>query len=203
MLLLMARLNRRGLVVAGALLVLVVAEAASAQRIDPGAKAVLAYRFAPGVVAKLRQVMLKLDGYRAPSADAVRSDVAMIAALGMTIPAGGATKRSPGRRCRTWPSTTGSACISRERALVSSTSITERIPAPAPARAPDASLQTLRCRREILAVLRREMPPLEETGWPHAAVVMDEALARLDDQPITAGIRARRKGVERAQELGR
>src|SRR5438045_1576401 len=97
----------------------------------------------------------------------------------------------------------GSACMSRERALVSSTSMTERVPAPAPSRAPDAALHHLRRPREILAVLRREMPALEEAGRPRATVVMDEALARLDDQPIAAGIRAGRKGVERAQEFGR
>jgi hypothetical protein len=47
------------------------------------------------------------------------------------------------------------------------------------------------------------MPPFEKARWPHAAVVMDETLARLDDQPIAAGMRARGEGVERAEELGR
>jgi len=32
---------------------------------------------------------------------------------------------------------------------------------------------------------------------------MDEALAGLDHQPVTTGVRASCKGVERAKELGR
>lgn len=80
--------------------------------------------------------------------------------------------------------------------------MTERIPAPAATRAPDASLQDLSRCREILAILRREMRPLEEAGRPYAAIGMDEALAGLDDQPVTTGVRTSGQRVERAKELG-
>lgn len=65
-------------------------EAVDAQRIDPGARDVLAYRLTLDVAAKLRQVMLALDGYRAPSPEAVRPDIAMVTVLSMTMPYGGA-----------------------------------------------------------------------------------------------------------------
>jgi hypothetical protein len=80
--------------------------------------------------------------------------------------------------------------------------MTERIAATASARALDALLQGLSCCREVLAILPREMCPLEEAGRPRAAIGMDEALAGLDDQPVTTGARASGKGVERAKELG-
>jgi hypothetical protein len=47
------------------------------------------------------------------------------------------------------------------------------------------------------------MRPLEETGGPYAAIGMNESLAGLDDQPVTAGLGAGGKGVERAKKLWR
>lgn len=63
---------------------------AQAQRIDPGAQDVRAYRLTPEVIGKLPQVMLALDdGYRPPSAEAVRLDIAIITVLTMAMPDGG------------------------------------------------------------------------------------------------------------------
>ena len=80
--------------------------------------------------------------------------------------------------------------------------MTERLPAPTATGAPDASLQGLARCREIFAILRREMRPLEEAGRPYAAIGMDEALAGLDDQPVTTGVRTSGQRVERAKKLG-
>src|ERR1700675_4759295 len=46
------------------------------------------------------------------------------------------------------------------------------------------------------------MRPLEEAGRPYTAIGMDEALAGLDDQPVTTGVRTSGQRVERAKELG-
>lgn len=62
---------------------------AAQPRVDPNARDLLGYRLTPQTIAKLQQVMLALDGYRAPSPEAMRSDVALITVLAMTIPYGG------------------------------------------------------------------------------------------------------------------
>lgn len=77
------------LVIAVVLLSLRSANTAYAQRIDPRAQGLLAYRLTSDVVTKLRQVMLTLDGYRRPSSDAVRPDLAVLVVLAMTGPYGG------------------------------------------------------------------------------------------------------------------
>jgi len=81
-------------VLAGAALSLAPADHARAQRIDPGARDILSYRLTPDAIARLRQVMLALDAYRAPSPEAVRPDVAMVTVLAMTGPYGGSFKDS-------------------------------------------------------------------------------------------------------------
>jgi hypothetical protein len=116
---------------------------------------------------------------------------------------GGATNKSPGRCSPAWPSATASARINREKALVSSTSTIEWIPAPASARAPDASLQGPSRRREIRAIPLREMCSFEESRRPGAAIGSDQTLAGLDNQPVPTGSRAGGQRVERAKELGR
>jgi hypothetical protein len=59
---------------------------ARAQRIDPNSQELLAYRLTPDAIAKLRQVMVAMDTYKAPSPDAVRSDIAVVTVLGMNTP---------------------------------------------------------------------------------------------------------------------
>lgn len=65
-------------------------DVAAQPRVDPNARDLLGYRLAPQTIAKLQQVMLALDGYRSPSPEGMRSDVALITVLAMTIPYGGA-----------------------------------------------------------------------------------------------------------------
>jgi len=62
---------------------------AAQPRVDPNARDLLGYRLTPQTIAKLHQVMLALDGYRPPSPEGMRSDVALITVLAMTIPYGG------------------------------------------------------------------------------------------------------------------
>ncbi len=57
-------------------------------RVDPGARELLAYRLTLGTIARLRQIMFAMDGYRAPSPEALRPDVAMIGVLAMAGPFG-------------------------------------------------------------------------------------------------------------------